>query len=145
MTKPRVDRSSVFEAAWQRSDTHFRAFLDSLANAFAVYVEQGRHDHFGRDEPLHWPSSARSAALKHIHVIPVDPERNRRLFKAWRLKDPFRRTSDRMLVYVKDDKGNYCLLPTFTTMPTPCLTRHPLLVISPTWQKSGSGRMARSQ
>ncbi|MCY1462137.1 Toxin YafO, type II toxin-antitoxin system [compost metagenome] len=75
-----------------------------------MYVEQGRHDHLGRDEPLHWPSSARSAALKHIHVIPVDPERNRRLFKAWRLKDPFRRTSDRMLIYVKDDKGNYCLL-----------------------------------
>lgn len=110
MTKPRIDRSPVFEAAWARSDQRLRSFLDSLVDAFAVYIQRGGHNHFGRDAPLDWPSSARAAALKHIHILPVDPGQNPRFFKGWKLKAPFRRTSDRMLVYVKDDRGNYCLL-----------------------------------
>lgn len=110
MTEPRIDKSPVFEAAWTKSDQRLRSFLDSLVEAFAAYVQRGDHDHFGRDEPLDWPSSARAAALKHIHIIPVDPDLNPRFFKSWKLKRPFQRTSDRMLIYVKDDKGNYCLL-----------------------------------
>lgn len=38
------------------------------------------------------------------------PGQNPRFFKGWKQKEPFRRSSDRMLVYVKDDRGNYCLL-----------------------------------
>lgn len=113
MTKHRVDLSPAFEEAIIRAQPPLKAVLTSLVRAFSSYVNSASHSDFGRDAPLDWPSSAKQAALMHVHIITLHTKADRHLSRRWLRSLPYNRTSNRMLVYAKDSLGNYCLLAYF--------------------------------
>jgi hypothetical protein len=109
----RVDLSPAFQAALQRSDAIQKKLLDDLIQAFKHYVSKGAHPDFGRDAALDWPSSVQLAGLQHVHIVELAVQGDLRLFAAWQKRRPHDRTSNRMLVYVEDNQGDYCLLAYF--------------------------------
>jgi mRNA interferase YafO len=66
--------------------------------------------HFGKDSAYVTPLiNGDKYILRHVHLVPILDQNQLSLWqKIWRFKG--RKTSDRVLIYVKDKKGNFLLI-----------------------------------
>lgn len=66
--------------------------------------------HFGKDSAYAMPTvDGQKYALRHVHLVPVLDQLQRSAWnKAWKLRG--RKTSDRVLVYTQNSRGNFLLI-----------------------------------
>jgi mRNA interferase YafO len=88
--------------------------LDSqlFINLFKKWKSSGEYSsfHFGKDAAYFTPIvNGGKYILRHVHLVPlVDKSQKERWLRAWKVRG--RKTSDRVLVYVSDKKGNFLLI-----------------------------------
>jgi hypothetical protein len=66
--------------------------------------------HFGKDAAYFTPTvNGDKYILRHVHLVPqLDKSQQEKWLRVWKVRG--RKTSDRVLIYVKDKKGNFLLI-----------------------------------
>ncbi|MDU9389011.1 type II toxin-antitoxin system YafO family toxin [Pseudomonas sp. zfem002] len=108
-----VEIHDVFIGQFDPADPVEVEFRDQLIEAFKYWAEQGHHPDFGRDASYRDPAGSvvPKVGLRHVHLRPEGdiPPRERRLWTDPHV-DPYRKTSDRHLVYAMSDENDRLML-----------------------------------
>lgn len=103
----------VFSDQFDSADPSEVDLRDQLIEAFRYWAEQGYHPDFGRDASYRDPAGSvvPKIGLRHVHLRP-EGELTRAEKRHWDDPDadPYRKTSNRHLVYVKSDEHERLLL-----------------------------------
>src|SRR4051812_23613235 len=85
-----------------------RVFCDE----FSSWRKAGAHVLFGKDGPYRKPLVDGEERLMHVHLLPGVNKGDHDLWmKRWRLQRPAsHRTSDHILVYAADERGDFLLI-----------------------------------
>lgn len=102
----------VFNDQFDTADPAEATLRDQLIEAFRFWAENGHHPDFGRDASYRDPAGSvvPKIGLRHVHLRPEGELeiREKRLWNDPHV-DPYRKTSNRHLVYVMSDE-NDCLM-----------------------------------